>query len=127
MYKSQVLILAPWNYPFQLCLSPLISALAAGNCAVVKPSELAGRTALVICALLEELFAPEYVAVCLGEAETAAALTALPFDKIFFTGSSAVGRKVLAADVYKRQVAAAPADAPFPCLPARLAWLLHEA
>lgn len=94
---GSVLILAPWNYPFQLCLSPLISALAAGNCAVVKPSELAGRTALVICALLEELFSPEYVSVCLGEAETAAALTALPFDKIFFTGSSAVGRKVLAA------------------------------
>ncbi|MDD3192660.1 MAG: aldehyde dehydrogenase family protein [Oscillospiraceae bacterium] len=92
-----VLILAPWNYPFQLCLSPLVSALAAGNCAVVKPSELAGQTALAICALLEEVFSPEYVSVCLGEADTAAALTALPFDKIFFTGSGAVGKKVLAA------------------------------
>lgn len=94
---GSVLILAPWNYPFQLCLSPLISALAAGNCAVVKPSELAGRTALVICALLEELFSPEYVSVCLGESDTAAALTALPFDKIFFTGSGTVGKKVLSA------------------------------
>ena len=94
---GSVLILAPWNYPFQLCLSPLVSALAAGNCAVVKPSELAGRTALVICALLEEIFSAEYVCVCLGEADTAAALTALAFDKIFFTGSTAVGRKVLQA------------------------------
>lgn len=85
---GSVLILAPWNYPFQLCLSPLISALAAGNCAVVKPSELAGRTALVICALLEELFSPEYVSVCLGESDTAAALTALPFDKIFLLAAA---------------------------------------
>ena len=94
---GSVLILAPWNYPFQLCLSPLISALAAGNCAVVKPSELAGQTALAICELLEELFSPEYVSVCLGDGNTAAALTALSFDKIFFTGSAAVGQKVLAA------------------------------
>ena len=88
MAPESVLILAPWNYPFQLCLSPLISALAAGNCAVVKPSELAGRTALVICALLEELFSPEYVSVCLGESDTAAALTALPFDKIFLLAAA---------------------------------------
>ncbi len=94
---GSVLILSPWNYPFQLCMSPLVSALAAGNCAVVKPSELAEHTALAVCALLEEIFSPEYVSVCLGEANTAAALTALPFDKIFFTGSGAVGKKVLAA------------------------------
>lgn len=94
---GSVLILSPWNYPFLLCISPLISALAAGNCVVVKPSELAKHTALAICALLEEIFSPEYVSVCLGEADTAAALTALPFDKIFFTGSGAVGKKVLAA------------------------------
>lgn len=94
---GSVLILSPWNYPFQLCMSPLTSALAAGNCAVIKPSELAGHTARAICALLGEIFPPEYVSVCLGEANTAAALTALPFDKIFFTGSGAVGKKVLAA------------------------------
>ena len=94
---GSVLILSPWNYPFQLCMSPLVSALAAGNCAVVKPSELAGRTAQAICALLGEVFPPEYVSVCLGEADTAAALTALPFDKIFFTGSGVVGKKVLTA------------------------------
>ncbi len=94
---GSVLILSPWNYPFQLCMSPLVSALAAGNCAVVKPSELAGHTAQAICALLGEVFPPEYVSVCLGEADTAAALTALPFDKIFFTGSGVVGKKVLTA------------------------------
>ncbi len=61
---GSVLILSPWNYPFQLCMSPLVSALAAGNCAVVKPSELAEHTALAVCALLEEIFSPEYVSVC---------------------------------------------------------------
>lgn len=89
------LILAPWNYPLQLALCPLVSALAAGNTAVVKPGEDAPETARVLSELLGEAFPPEYVAVVQGDAETAEELTRLPFDKIFFTGSPYVGRKVM--------------------------------
>lgn len=94
---GSVLILSPWNYPFQLCMSPLVSAIAAGNCAVVKPSELAEHTAQIIETLLSDLFDPGYIAVCQGGANEASALTGLPFAKIFFTGSGAVAKKVLAS------------------------------
>ncbi len=91
------LILGPWNYPVQLLLTPLVSTIAAGNCAVLKPSELALRTAEAIAALVRETFAPEFISVVNGGADVAEALLHERFDKIFFTGSSRVGRAVMAA------------------------------
>lgn len=91
-----VLILSPWNYPFLLAVSPLVSALAAGNTAVVKPGEEAPATAAFLESLLRELFQPDYVAVVQGGAEASQALLAQAFDKIFFTGSPRVGRLVMA-------------------------------
>ena len=92
-----VLILSPWNYPAQLSLVPLISAVAAGNCAILRPSSLAPKTAAVLDAVLRESFTPTHAALILGDRDTARRLTALPFDKIFFTGSPAAAREVMAA------------------------------
>lgn len=92
-----VLILAPWNYPVQLTLVPLIAAIAAGNCAVVRPSSSAPRTAEVLADIIAESFAPEHVSVFLGDSSVAGELTSLPFDKIFFTGSPGVGKEVMRA------------------------------
>ena len=90
-----VLIIGPWNYPFSLTLQPLVSALAAGNTAVLKPSEQAPAVAALISRLVAEHFSPEVVRVEEGDGEVAAALVALPFDHIFFTGGGAIGRRVL--------------------------------
>ena len=92
-----VLIMAPWNYPVQLCLTPLVGAIAAGNCAVVKPSAYAPASSAAIAKLLGELFPPEFVAVVEGGRAENRALLEQPFDYIFFTGSPAVGREVMAA------------------------------
>lgn len=94
---GQVLIIAPWNYPFQLLIAPLIGAVAAGNCAVLKPSELAPHTAQVVERLITEIFPQEYVAVVQGGVETSQALLAEKWDYIFFTGSAAIGRIVARA------------------------------
>ncbi|PTM57822.1 aldehyde dehydrogenase [Desmospora activa] len=91
------LIIAPWNYPFQLALAPLIGAIAAGNCAVIKPSELTPHTSKLLAELVADTFAPEYVTVMEGEVDTSTALLEQPFDFIFFTGSVAVGRIVMEA------------------------------
>jgi aldehyde dehydrogenase (NAD+) len=91
------LILGPWNYPVQLLLVPLVSAIAAGNCAVLKPSELAPRTAEAIVALVKETFAENFVSIFNGGVDVAEALLRERFDKIFFTGSTRVGRSVMAA------------------------------
>ena len=91
------LILGPWNYPVQLLLTPLVNAIAAGNCAVVKPSELAPRTAEAIVAMMRDCFEEPFVAVATGGADVAEALLRERFDKIFFTGSTRVGRIVMAA------------------------------
>jgi len=95
--KGVVLIISPWNYPIYLTLGPLVSALAAGNCAVLKPSELTPHTTAFLRRLLKGLFPEEEVALVEGEADTAQALLALPFDHIFFTGSPAVGKVVMKA------------------------------
>jgi len=95
--KGVVLILAPWNYPLQLALAPLVAAIAAGNRALVRPSEKTPHTRAVIAAILTEAFSPDEVAVAGGEADVAAYLTTLPFDHVFFTGSTAVGRLVMRA------------------------------
>jgi aldehyde dehydrogenase (NAD+) len=92
---GQTLILAPWNYPFQLSLAPLVGAISAGNCAVVKPSEHAEHTAGAIADLLAEAFPPEHVTTVLGGRAEAQALLDERFDLIFFTGSTALGRMVM--------------------------------
>ncbi|HEY9765728.1 MAG TPA: aldehyde dehydrogenase family protein, partial [Chroococcales cyanobacterium] len=92
-----VLILAPWNYPFQLLISPLIGALAAGNCAILKPSELAGNVSAAIFETIRSSFPEEYVAVFEGGVETSTFLLEQKFDHIFFTGGAAVGKVVMKA------------------------------
>jgi acyl-CoA reductase-like NAD-dependent aldehyde dehydrogenase len=89
-----VLIIAPWNYPFQLVISPLIGAIAAGNCAVLKPSEVSPHTAQVIEKLITQTFPNEYIAAVLGGVETSQALISEPWDHLFFTGGTEVGKKV---------------------------------
>lgn len=91
------LILGPWNYPVGLVLSPLIGAIAAGNCAVVKPSELAERSSRLISDMLSEYFSPEYVSVVEGGPSDAQALLEEKFDYIFFTGGRRIGKIVMEA------------------------------
>jgi len=98
---GQVLIISPWNYPMLLCLSPLIGAIAAGNTAVLKPSELAVHSTAAIANLIEDTFnrtyGEGYVSVVEGGVETSTALLAEKFDYIFFTGGTGVGRVVMEA------------------------------
>ena len=91
------LIIAPWNYPFQLAAAPLAAAVAAGNCAVVKPSELAPHSARALSMVLQRAFDPGHVAVVEGGVAVSRALLAERFDKIFFTGSTRVGKIVMEA------------------------------
>jgi aldehyde dehydrogenase (NAD+) len=91
------LVIAPWNYPVQLTLSPLATALAAGNAVVLKPSELVPETTALLARLLRTHLDPEAVAVVEGGPEVSTALLAERFDHIFFTGSTAVGRIVARA------------------------------
>lgn len=95
--RGTCLIIAPWNFPFQLALGPLVSALAAGNAAIVKPSEMTPATSALIARLVADTFPPDLVTVVEGDKTMAEELLALPFDHIFFTGSPAVGRIVMAA------------------------------
>jgi len=91
------LIISPWNYPFLLAVSPLISAIAAGNCVIMKPSECAAATSALVARMCLEVFHPAHVVVLEGGRETSQALLKLPFDKIFYTGSTEVGRIVMEA------------------------------
>ena len=95
--KGVVGVLSPWNYPVQLALVPLATAVAAGNRVLLKPSERTPRTSDLLARLLGEVFPPEEVATVTGGPEVAAAVSALPFDHLFFTGSTATGRKVAMA------------------------------
>ncbi len=92
-----VLIMGPWNYPLSLMAVPLISALAAGNCAMLKPSEHAPETADVLERIVRQSFDPSYVALRQGDAQVARELLAHPFDYLFFTGSPRVGKEVMRA------------------------------
>ena len=89
------LIMSPWNYPVQLTLEPLAGAVAAGNCAVVKPSAYAPETSHILAELIAEVFPPEYVTVIEGGRAENSALLEEQFDYIFFTGSVSVGRMVM--------------------------------
>ncbi|SNS07719.1 aldehyde dehydrogenase (NAD+) [Belliella buryatensis] len=95
--KGVTLIIAPWNYPFNLALGPLVSAIAAGCTAIIKPSEMTPHTSALIRRLVEETFEPQHVAVFEGEIDTAQYLLSKPFDHIFFTGSPAVGKIIMKA------------------------------
>lgn len=92
-----VLVIGPWNYPVYLALSPLVAAVAAGNCAVVKPSELAPATSSLLAKLLPQYVDPEAVIVVEGDAATTQELLALGFDHALFTGGTEIGRKIMAA------------------------------
>src|SRR5947207_12303642 len=84
--KGVVLIISPWNFPVNLTLGPLVSAIAAGNCAMVKPSEMTPHTSAFMKRLLARLFDESEVAVIAGDAGVSAALLKKKFDHIFFTG-----------------------------------------
>jgi aldehyde dehydrogenase (NAD+) len=92
-----VLIMSPWNYPFMLTIAPLIGAIAAGNCVVVKPSNYSPNTSEVIDIILSEVFRKDYVTVIHGGREANQSLLEQKFDYIFFTGSVAVGKLVMEA------------------------------
>ena len=94
---GSVLIIGPFNYPFQLTLEPLVGAIAGGNCAIVKPSETSVHTTQIVKKILSETFSPDYIRVVEGEREETSALIHASFDYIFFTGSVAVGKVVMKA------------------------------
>lgn len=91
------LIIGAWNYPFQLVLGPLVGAIAAGNCAVIKPSEMAARSSALLKQLVERYLDPRAFAVVEGDADVSTALLAQKLDLIFYTGGERVGRVVMAA------------------------------
>jgi aldehyde dehydrogenase (NAD+) len=95
--KGRCLIVSPWNYPVNLSLGPLVSAIAAGNTAIIKPSEMTPAASAVISKIIREVFDPSEVTVFEGDAPVAQALLDLPFDHIFFTGSPAIGKVVMTA------------------------------
>lgn len=95
--RGRVLIISPWNYPINLSFGPLAYAIAAGNTVILKPSEMAPRSSAIMRKIIRGVFSEDEVAVIEGDAQTAEALLALPFDHIFFTGSPAIGKVVMAA------------------------------
>ncbi|MFW0779141.1 aldehyde dehydrogenase [Rossellomorea marisflavi] len=94
---GSALVIAPWNYPFQLAVTPLVGAIAGGNTAVLKPSELTPKTSALLSTLINDNFPEEYLHVVEGEVETSTALLKEDFDYIFFTGSTGVGKIVAEA------------------------------
>ena len=90
-------VISPWNYPFQLGMLPAIGALAAGNRVLLKPSELTPAFSALLRGIVAEFFAPEELAVIVGDVEVGRAFSRLPFDHLFFTGSTAVGRQIALA------------------------------
>ena len=92
-----VLIIAPWNYPFQLTMNPLVGAIAAGCCAILKPSEFTGHIAAVMDEMIGATFDENYIALIQGDQRVGEHLLKLRFDKIFFTGSTQVGKIVMKA------------------------------
>lgn len=95
--KGRTLIISPWNYPVNLTLCPLVSAIAAGNTAMLKPSEMTPHCSALMVKIIRETFTEDEVAIFEGDASMSTALLALPYDHIFFTGSPAIGKIVMAA------------------------------
>ena len=94
---GSILIISPWNYPFSLMISPLIGAISAGNCAVLKPSEIAPATSKILTKIIEATFTPEYISIFEGGVEISQELLAEKFDHIFFTGGTKIGQIVMEA------------------------------
>ncbi|MGV3530003.1 MAG: aldehyde dehydrogenase [Flavisolibacter sp.] len=121
VYKEPLgvaLIIGPWNYPLMLLLAPLVGAMAAGNCAVLKPGEAAPATAALIQRLICENFAPEYVKVVEGEGHEIipSLMDNSRFDHVFFTGSTAVGKKIYALAAEKLTPVTLELGGKSPCL-----------
>lgn len=95
--RGVCLIISPWNYPLQLALAPLIASIAAGNCSVIKPSELTPRTSAVLKKMISEHFSADFIKVIEGDSNTTQQLLQHPFDHIFFTGSTRVGKIIMEA------------------------------
>lgn len=95
--RGLVLIISPWNYPFLLSIQPLIGAIAAGNCVIIKPSEYSVNTSKLLKKILTEIYNEAYVSVVLGEKEVAQELLKEKFDYIFYTGSTKIGKIVMEA------------------------------
>ena len=95
--RGRCLVIAPWNYPVNLMFVPLAQAIAAGNTVILKPSEMTPHTAAVMAAMIKETFSEDEIALFEGDVPVSTALLNLPFDHIFFTGSPAVGKLVMAA------------------------------
>jgi aldehyde dehydrogenase (NAD+) len=95
--RGTCLIISPWNYPFSLCVGPLVSAIAAGNSVIIKPSELTPHVSALIKKMADEIFDEKVVAVFEGGPNVSQHLLTLPFDHIFFTGSPAIGKLVMRA------------------------------
>jgi aldehyde dehydrogenase (NAD+) len=95
--RGRVLIIAPWNYPLNLCFGPLVSAIAAGNTVILKPSEMTPSVSRLMGQIVASVFDPQEVALFEGAQATSQALLAMPFDHVFFTGSPAVGKIVMTA------------------------------
>jgi aldehyde dehydrogenase (NAD+) len=93
--KGLSLIISPWNFPFNLAVGPLVSAIAAGNCVILKPSEISPNTSRLIAKMIDELFHEDEIAVFEGGKSVAHQLLKKPFDHIFFTGSSAIGKIIM--------------------------------
>lgn len=94
---GNILVIGAWNYPYQLSLSPIVAALSAGNCCILKPSEIAENTMKVMAKIINENFPPEYLYVYEGGIDETTELLKLKFDKIFFTGSTKIGKIVYKA------------------------------
>lgn len=95
--RGVCLIIGPWNFPFQLIVGPLISAIAAGNSSMIKPASMAPATSAIIAKIIKEAFDEKEIAVVEGDSNVATELMSLPFDHIFFTGSPSVGKIVMTA------------------------------
>jgi aldehyde dehydrogenase (NAD+) len=95
--KGRCLIISPWNYPVNLTFGPLVSAIAAGNTAILKPSEMTPHLSALMTRIVRQIFPEDEVAIFEGDAKVSTALLDLPFDHIFFTGSPAIGKVVMAA------------------------------
>ncbi|MBI2774532.1 aldehyde dehydrogenase family protein [Candidatus Dependentiae bacterium] len=95
--KGVVLIMSPWNFPIALTIMPLVGAISAGNCAILKPSEFSPATSEALAKLISSTFDPGYISVVQADASRAQDLVTLPFDHIFFTGSTRVGKLVMSA------------------------------
>jgi aldehyde dehydrogenase (NAD+) len=113
--KGVTLVVSPWNYPFNLTFGPMMWSIAAGNTVIIKPSEMTPKMSKVIGQIVKQAFRPEEVAMFEGEADVASYLTNLPFDHIFFTGSPAVGKHVMAAAGEKPNLCDPGAGGQEPC------------